>query len=771
MRSKNDGWSSPRVVSTALTLLFVAGTLASSMSCALSAEAAQGAVDTVGSSSSASDAPVADPQTQADPSPGAAAPGLKEIIVTAQRRQQNIQSVPVAVTAISGASALAQGSISIPTLSNTVPNLTMTQAAFSTNTYIRGVGTVSGTPNGESSVATYVDGVYVPAVFSLTSWAFNNVEQIEVLKGPQGTLFGNNTTGGVIQITTPDPSPQPSGNAQIGYANYNTTSASAYVTGPVSKSLDGDLAVIYENQTKGWGYNPTYGVGTFLHKNYAARSKWLYALSDTTSIRLALDASTYLSDGTNIQFAPGSIDEPGNQAPYPGRFNYVGTPMTYDSKQHGISLTVDHEAAAVHFQSITSYRQVTGNAAIDGSFLATPQAMTIFNPNADYWTQEVHLYNENPGRINWLVGAFYYGNLVDLFPVVNTQYNVVGTQTIVTCSPSLNALTCDPGIWSASYGGQRIESGALFGQATAKLSDDTNLTLGLRYTDEVLKLTSGANVNAAGQIIGGPYAGSESDRPTTWRVAFDHHFSDDVMGYVSVNRGFKSGGYNLLNPGGTPFYPETLTAYEMGEKSEFLDRRIRLNAEAFYYDYKNLQVQVVNGGATFPTFTNAAAARNYGADIDLQFAATEHLLLFAALGLVDATFTDYRNAVGYTEAGTRFVIPNAAGLNLPNSPHVSGNVGANYLIPTAIGVFKTTANLSYHAHSFPTPDNSFIRPSYTLLNATVEWWDPSSHFGIQVWGRNLTDATYFNFMNESTQGWYQSEAEPRVFGVKLMTQF
>jgi iron complex outermembrane recepter protein len=182
---------------------------------------------------------------------------LEEITVHAQRRAENLQSVPITVDTVSGVDASARGITSIQTLATTIPNLTFTTALFGTNMYIRGVGDDSASPNNEPSVATYVDGVYYPVALALTTFNFNNIQQIEVLKGPQGTLFGRNSTAGVVQIITPDPKHDFSGKIEGGYGNYDTYSGDAYVTGGLTDKLAADLAVLYDNQIDGFGRDLT----------------------------------------------------------------------------------------------------------------------------------------------------------------------------------------------------------------------------------------------------------------------------------------------------------------------------------------------------------------------------------------------------------------------------------------------------------------------------------------------------------------------------------
>lgn len=679
--------------------------------------------------------------------------GLAEVTVTAQRREENSQSVPIAINTISGEDATLRGAVSIQTLSATVPGLTMTVTTSNTNTYIRGVGSTSASANNEPSAATYVDGVYMPSSFALSSFFFNNIERLEVLKGPQGTLFGRNSTAGVIQIITPDPKHDFGGNLSVGYGNYATAYGNAYVTGGITDDLAADLAVNYEDQRDGWGYNPTYQKEIFVHENIAARSKWLYTPADSTKVTLALDYANFDSDGSNFQMVPGSVNSLDHGTTFPGKFDAVGEVNVNDAKQYGASIRLDQDLGSLHGVSITSYRNVSGNILIDNDI--TPAKLTTIRSynDSDYVTQELQLSSRDPGRVVWLAGVFFYGNEVNgASPRTETGSRV------------------NPGAYRDIYGRQKTRSVSAFGQATTEIFADTKLTLGLRYTDETLK-ADGKFVNQAGQIYSGPFKDEISFAPWTWRVALDHQFAPDVLGYVSWNRGFKSGGYNLNAPGSAPFYPEHLDAYEIGLKSELLERRVRLNLAAFYYDYRDLQVTIVPGGGT-QIFTNAAAARNYGLDGNLDFAVTDYLTLSLGVSLLDAKYTDYRNVRGYTIAGAAIPIANAKGRELQGSPPFSGFLSATYRVPTAVGDIKGTMSFSYNDRTYVTAAESAVRPSYELLSGSVEWWSASANpFGVRIWGRNLSNSYYSNALIESATGWYQTPAAPRTYGLTLLKEF
>ena len=681
----------------------------------------------------------------------AAVPMLSEVTVTAQHVTENSQRVPIPITTVTPAQLQVSGAISFKTLSDAVPAIT-TPGTFWANSYIRGVGTDSSSPNVEPAVATYVDDVYEPSSYALAGMAFTDISQIAVLKGPQGTLFGRNTTGGVIQITTADPKQQFGGHASLGFGNYDTVEAKSYLTGGVTRDLAADLGVVYDMQGRGWGYDPPFGRRINWHHDVAARSKWLYSPSDATRVTTTLDFTNFTSDGANNQMLPGSFAPQDTTVGFPGKYNCLCIPNVGDVQQFSGALNIQHQFGGLEGVSITSYRNVSGKWSSDSANVPEFYNISENHNDADYLTQELRLHNANPGRIRWQVGAFFFGANSHLDPQATA-----GTKV-------------GHGGYQGNFGNQTTRSTSLFGQATGEITAATHLTLGLRYTDETLK-GYGWSSTAAGAIFAGPFYGKIISKPWTYRAALDHQFTSNLLGYVSYDHGFKGGGFNLSSPSAAPFYPEQLDAYQAGLKTEFLQHRMRLNVATFYYDFKDLQVTIVPGGGA-QIDTNAASARNYGADADLDFAATDHLTLSASLSYLKAYYVSYPDAEGFTPAGKPILLADAAGKMLPYSPRFSGSLAGNYDLPTSVGEFKSSVSVSYQDDYVVSPTEQPVAPEYFLLNASVEWWSNADEpFGVRLWGRNLTSSYYIANLISSSNGWYGTYASPRTYGITLMKNF
>ena len=680
-----------------------------------------------------------------------AVPMLSEVTVTAQHVAENSQRVPIPITTVTPTQLQVSGAVSFKTLSDAVPSIT-TPGTFWANSYIRGVGTDSSSPNVEPAVATYVDDVYEPSSYALAGMAFTDISQISVLKGPQGTLFGRNTTGGVIQITTADPQEQFGGHASLGFGNYDTVEAKSYVTGGVTPDLAADAGVVYNLQGRGFGYDPPFDRRIDWQHDVAARSKWLYRPSDATKVTTIFDFTNFTSDGANNQLLPGSIAPSDKTVTFPGKYNCLCIPNVGDVQQFSGALNIEQQFGTLEGTSITSYRNVSGKWSSDSANVPEFYNISANKNDADYLTQEFRLRNAQPGRIRWQVGAYFFG--------ANTHLDPQATEGTKVAN----------GGYQAAFGNQTTRSTSLFGQSTAEITSATHLTLGLRYTDETLKGYSHSS-NSLGVIYSGPFYGKIISKPWTYRAALDHQFTPNLLGYLSYDHGFKGGGFNLSAPAAAPFYPEKLDAYQAGLKTEFLQHRLRLNLATFYYDFKDLQVTIVPGGGA-QIDTNAASARNYGADADLDFAATDHLTFSASASYLKAYYVSYPDAEGFTPLGKAILLANAAGKMLPYSPRFSGSLAGNYDAPTRVGEFKSSVSVSYQDAYVVSPTLEPVAPEYFLVNASVEWWSNADEpFGVRLWGRNLTNSYYIANLISSSNGWYGTYAAPRTYGVTLMKNF
>jgi iron complex outermembrane receptor protein len=695
-------------------------------------------------------APAAYAQNAAAVNPPSTDTSIGEIVVTAQRRSESAQDVPISVTALSPTDLDAMGVTDIKDLGGKIPLFSETQSGPLIY-FLRGIGSTSTNINNEPSVATYVDGVYMFGLYS-NNLPLNGLERTEVLVGPQGTLFGRNTTGGVIQLVTRDPMQGPALESYVGYANYNTTTLGGYAS---DKFLDGRLgigaALDCRHQGDGWGRNTTLGVPAYLYSYCSAQFKAVAQVTETTKITGFYLFGRNYGDPFETQYLPGETRADGSVAINQGRYQAIaGSPNNEASTSNLGYIRVDQELGFADLSNITSYR--TTNVDFNYAYSGTPLVIVgAYLPAAtNDITEELQLASVASSRIKWMVGFYYFDAEAKYTP-----FELYG----VAFSPLLS---------EQIYSTQQNISTAPFGQATLPLGYDTNLTLGARYTDETVRKIDETYyfVSAAGQGPAYTQPNQQSDSSgATWRASLDHKFTPDIMGYVSFNRGLKSGGYNLsATTNVAPYAPEKLNAYEIGFKNEFFNRRLQVNVAAFYYDYKDVQVleSQENGIQT----VNAASETIKGADGDFTFRATSDWKIYGNAGTLNAKYDSYPNAVGYELNGTEFTF-NAAGNRSPYAPTFTAAVGSTYTIPSPIGSFALDGWVQHQAEEFVGPANIVHIPAYTLVNASLTWTDDSRRWSVAAWAKNLLDEHYLQGANETAFGGFQAPGAPQTYGLTV----
>jgi iron complex outermembrane recepter protein len=682
---------------------------------------------------------------------------LEAVVVTAQRRTEDLQSIPVALTSVTSTDLVNEGVTDTASLSLAVPGLSYTQEANAATPFIRGVGTTTSAVGNEASVATYVDGVYLSSA-NASLFELNNVDHIEVLKGPQGTLFGRNATGGVIQIITKDPSFARSVDVHVGYGNYATINGSLYGTTGLGETVAVDLAAYGKNQADGWGTDLVTGQPTFTRHDLGARSKLLWTAGDHTRILFTADYNrTRNEDGLGFHVIPPGVGIDGVTR-YNGYFNTYDNPNDYsDVRQTGLSVRVEHDLPAARLVNITSWRNVNGFFLLDQD--ATPLEVVrapIFQHDKTI-TEEVHLLSKDAASLPWIAGIYYFDDL--------SAYVPLGLMGAVAAP--LDEIQ----IWSA----QKSKSYAAFGQVTPEIATGTHLTLGARYTKDDRSVTgSTIGLFGADNLPLARASQATSWTKPTWRVALDHRFTPDIMGYISDDRGFKSGVYNLLTYAAAPVKPEILDAYQLGVKTEWAERRVRLNAAAFYYKYKNIQVQEIVSGAT--TSLNAAAAEMEGIDVDFAFLPIDALTVRGGFELMNGRYTDFHNApfnnptrgpTGVPIGGNTQSVGNATGFDTVRTPKGTASASADYRVPMPTGNLDFIVSYYYNSGFAWDPDNRVRQPSYDVVNASVDWNALNNAWGVRLWVRNLASGHYCMYGTATTLLDSCAPAPPRTYGITL----
>jgi iron complex outermembrane recepter protein len=680
---------------------------------------------------------------------------LEEIVVTAQRREQGLQDVPIAVNVLTSSTLEAMAVTNTQALMSVVPGLEFTSTGPSGIPYLRGVGSNAGNPNDEPSVATYVDGVYIASP-QANIMNLQNIDRVEVLKGPQGTLFGRNATGGVIQVITRNPEIDPTIEVQAGYAKYDTVSGMVYLAGGLSDTISANLAVQGEQQGKGWGTNILTNQDVYYNDTYSARAKLLFAPNDSTQMLLTIDVAESEGSVADYKLAEGVLSAGGELNP-PGNFDTIGIikyndirDPVVDNKQQGISLRLEHDFSFARGVSISAYRELDGKYFLDPDVSSLAIVDAVLRQDQSNYSQELQLLSRDDSALEWVLGTYIYRNDAGYVDSVLAGIGIGGTEDSAVV---LN-------------GNQVTESYSVYAQATGEIARNTELTLGVRYTDEEQEFSSSA----------GAFVAPDQERgfeEVTWRLALNYRFTDNVSTYASYNRGVKGGGFDLLSTGSFGYDPEILDAYEIGVKSELLDNRLRLNGSAFFYDYQDIQVQAIPN-ATVQT-TNAGKAEIMGLDVDISFALTEELMVFGGFAVLDGEYKEFPGAISYPEspldpAGQ--IVFDASGANTIRTPDLSGSISAQYQLFSAAGEFPITVTYIFNDGYFYAADNKIKsnphkQDAFGLLNVSAGWRSPDGKYSVTAWGRNLTDEYYYVQGVPSGYGDIYTPAAPRMFGVDL----
>jgi len=701
----------------------------------------------------------------------AESPVLDTITVTAQKREQPLQDVPVSVTALDATGLETSGIESVDDVSFRTPGMTVSRFnAFQPQIFIRGIGSTDQSASGDQSVGVFIDGVFMGRA-GFTDLDFFDLEQVEVLRGPQGTLYGKNVVGGAINIVTQRPSDEFGSRFELGAGNFSRRSLRALVTGPLSEGAAGKLTLSTVERD---GYSTSANTGEDLSDadNFTLRGQMLFTSWDNMEILVTADFARDRLAGNNREclgeqfiffpwFAPGSpfAGSPCSPDPFVNEKSVDGY---QDRDIAGVSAQLSRDTRFGELTSITAYREGDYDLLEDFSGSDANLVVRRAVDEIEQWSQELRLADTAMGgRLSWMGGL--YGYWADIDRLENNDFS--GNDMPLGLPPGLSFNTF-------YFQRNRTTSNAVFGDLNYAISDTVNLTVGARYTYEEKQAdirTEG--FDPTGSFLVAPY---EVDTEESWtsftpKVSLDWDINQDAMAYASITEGQKSGGFNGTAPSAsgaeTPFDEETARQYEVGLKSEWFDKRLRANMAAFYIDYEDLQVfQLVEGGRLI--VDNAADATSKGYELELTAQLTRGLTARANYAYLDATYDEFVN-----EAGQDF-----SGNQLTRSPKNSFNVALTQRaqIGDNLGLLLH-AEYSYRSRIFFNPDNWPLTgdDSLGLLNARATFQFQQKNIDLSLWGSNLTDEVYVTQAIDGRGPFSLSQnaagviGAPRMYGVTL----
>lgn len=689
----------------------------------------------------------------------ALAQALEEVIVSARKRDESLQETPVSVTSVAGDVLVKRGVVNFRDLTIGNPNVRIEpnrgSAAVSTTVAVRGSVQSNSGAQLDDAVGIYLDDMIIAKTFALDP-SLVDLVSVQTLKGPQGTLFGRNTTGGAMLITTEDPLV---GDRVSGYVSAEAGEEDTWgFEGAVNIPLGERSALRLVGSHKDRGDYLTYDDGTELGERESDlfRAKFLTEFTDSTSLKIHYEY-------TDVEATSAAVWSGDPSGPDLDRNNVAGvfplgpitivTPATLGSEKataeaQRISLELTHETGWGEVKFLTGQREA--ESELD---LTLPDGLgySIFDrPELDSWMAELQLTaNLWDDRVVLTSGLYYF------------EEETIDNQTAFPYDDLL--MLGFPPVLSDTSQETDSESTALYGQATMSLTDALNLTLGLRYTDDERE--------TGGHRNGAPLTVDQSDDSTDYLVTLDYSFNDNVMAYATTSTAYRAGGANTNEDSDNPgqwdtFEPEEVESYEVGIKSELLDSKIRLNGALFHQAYENYQYTF-----TAPDSNGVPVRQVISDDVEIQGAEIEFAWLLPADWTIDAT-------AGYTSAEYDGG-PND-GAQIPNIPELTYSLSVAKLITTSFGDFDLRAIYNYGDETY----NSIEYPEETtteerdIVNISATW--VTGPWSVQGFVNNLLDDVYYDSItyqpgNPSTGGFFglnfSSVSQPRIAGVRVRYEF
>ena len=684
---------------------------------------------------------------------------IEEIIVTAQKREQNLNDVSVAVTVFTGDDIREQRLGQPVDLAAQTPNLNINETFGNsiTNVSIRGLGLNDYAVNNNPAAGIYIDEVYLVSPAMLTFQLFD-MERVEVLKGPQGTLYGRNTTAGAVKFISKKPTEEIEGYLSADYGRYDHFVLEGAISGQIAEGLTGRAAVQTSQRNDGFQLNRATGdkVGEIDRSAWRGLLNWQPSedLDVFLNVHGGFDNSDTLLVKVDNAFTP--VDD-GIADPFSSS---AGNDTELDNENYGASLTINwHLSEDLTLTSVTGYEDYERSHDEDRDGTTLVQLDGLFLNNIEQVSQELRLTYVRDDYA--LIGGVFYGN------------DDVSTRDIFDAGDLLPLF--GPAFATAKAIGneyaQEADSYAIFGHAEWQLHEDWKFIAGLRYTEEDKEFKDAFTFLQVGEDrteiqVFPPVSNDYSVSNLSGKAGIDYTGFENALLYASFSRGFKSGNFQgqlTFNPADLQaFDKELVTAYEIGAKTQLLNNSLQFNVSAFFYDYEGVQIYgPIFQSVVGPLFgiTNAGDAEVYGAEFDLLWKAAAGLDIRLGLGLLDTEITDS-------------FVPNVAeGSKLPNSPDVNFNAGVKYqwqLTPALVAdIMLDTSYKDDVSYDIVNQPMETLEDGYWITNARAGISSANGKWGVHLWGKNITDEVYRTQVLTSSVGFGENYGLPATYGISV----
>ncbi len=709
---------------------------------------------------------------------------MEEVVVTAQKRAEKLQDVAISVTAFTGEKIEQLGLRQSTEIAAQTPNYTVGYPNGENGVpslFVRGVGLNDFGVTNSGPIAAYADEVYISSnaaqIFQIL-----DLERVEVLRGPQGTLYGRNATGGAVNFVARKPTDTLEANARVSIGSFTTTQVEAAVSGPVSDKLSLRGAIL-KNDSDGWIENSVTGDDLNGTNDFAYRVLFDFHPSENLDAMLNLHGGQTSSDSTVYQHR--GVLDPATMEPCSAAriedfqcVDFLGYRETdrYDQGSYdlqakndtgfwGASLKADWDVRGTIFTSITAFDKISDRRPEETDASPNDVLTVLLAVDQQSVSQEFRISREMD-NVHWLVGLYYLKDdandrsSFDLFRVLRPLVESIDpiaypggfSPAGLWSGVDENGAGIGPPVFQTSQAThQHIKSKAIYGDLSWDISDLWSISVGLRYTEEEIDQRNSQGFQESGTYIPLMDQRNSSDsNNVSGRLVVNYQWNPDVMYYASVTSGFKAGGINnpLLEPA-SKYDDEGIINWEAGVKSTLMEQRLRLNAALFNYDYSDLQVfRTVNSGGTVSNIlSNAADARIIGAEVELQVVPVDDLFLSLGIGLLD---TEYENFIveGSDPATGATTFEDLSGNEITMAPKATLNGMFLYDAPVDLqGSLQLQLDFSYQDDVFFNSANDplFKQDGYWLWNARASWTSPDERFEVALWGRNLGDEEYLTY--------------------------
>lgn len=691
---------------------------------------------------------------------------LEEIVVTAQKRESSLQETPLSIQAL-GTDALDNAGVeNTLDLRLVAPGVLISTNSASAEIFIRGVGTNFG---GDPSAAFHVDGVYYVSTHAALQ-DFLDVERIEILKGPQGTLYGRNATAGVINVISKRPTMDWEFEGDLQYGNFNKFRQRAMLNAPLLTDRLAARISFVNSDRDGYRRNPFLGTRIDDENSYAVRGQLLFTPHDEVEIAWSGDYSK-VDDSRTLGFkvnpnvfapqvdVPPTLGLPGGTVPDDPDIIFSDKDSVQHNKHYGTSLNVEWDLGPAVLTSLSAYRETSSVEDLDVDGTEVAWLNSSERPQARWISQELRLASDGHGPIEWIAGLYYLDDV---------RRN---GGTFELPLPQALGLVDGP-IHRDSD--QSSESYAGFLQSSYQLSERFRVTGGARYTHEEKRAMVYVNANKDLGVAGREDASWDAFTP---KLGLDYFPIENVMLYVSVTRGFKAGGFSGLDE----FAPEYIWSYESGLRSTVLDGRLRFNATAFYYDYNDIQVNQilaepdpVTGSPT--TVGNAASAEVKGLEIEVLTQPIERLQLRVYASFLDARYKNYISPNTEVDGNPPVDL---SGNRMPRAPKFAATLTAKYSWPVGnIGTACLQGDLYHQSQIFFTPFNNVNdiygqQKAHEVVNARLCFDSDDGRWNAAIYAENLGNEVYRQNVLRALGFFGQLDllASPRTYGIQVGVKF